>query len=271
MEKWLIFCLNILFATSCKDNRPIKGQERIDCERAELLYEQKGGQGSNRSQSYLDSAISICPTFSKGYREISVPYLKRGDYSTWLQYLDKAINHDPESYLGIRAWCKTKFLHDYRGALKDFKTWDTILYSGSRTVADNSMYSWMALCYAGLADMPSALGCIDRSIKEAIRDFGSDWVGLYDYFYRGNIKRELNDLEGALTDFNSQIRLTDKVADVYYYKGVVLLQLGRRQEAKANILKAKSLFSEGKHMHDPYIEIPWQIWKEDIDAELLTL
>lgn len=269
MEKWLIYCLSLFTILSC--SKQSSKEEKVagtDCDLAELLYDQKGNQGSSHSQLYLDSAIRICPDFSKAYREKGVPYLKRGDYSTWFQYLNKAIELDPQSFLVIRAWCRTKFLHDYKGALEDFKAWDTMFEPGPRMVADNSIYSWMALCYAGLGDNTKALQCIDKSIEDAVREHGSEWVGLYDYFYRGNIKLAFNDFDGALADFDRQTELTDKIADVYYYKSIALLQLGRKKAAKEALFKARSLFINEQHIHDPYVEMPWQIWQEDIEEKI---
>lgn len=262
-----IFCLSFcLFAMACNGQR--KAGPTTDCALAEQLYEQHGRQGSHRSQVYLDSAIRLCPDFAKAWREISVPYLKRGDYVTWLHYMDRAVELEPAYYLNIRGWCKIKFLHDYRGGLEDLLRYDQLVEGKLKMVGDYNIYAWIAIAKLGLKDSTSALEYLDKTIEEALEQ-GEDWLGLYDYLYRGILKLALKDHHGAMEDFDEQIRLYDKLADAHYYKGLALKQMGQGAKARTSLEKARQLFvGEGYHITDPYVEMPWQVYLEDIDARL---
>ncbi|QNL51946.1 hypothetical protein H8S90_10410 [Olivibacter sp. SDN3] len=268
-QKLAILCLSLSLLACLSDRTTTLDEQENNCNLAEELYAHHGRQGSYLSQKLLDSSINLCPSYADAHHEISVPYLKRGDYSSWLKYLGRAVELEPEQYLGIQAWCKVKFLHDYRGALDDFLRLDSLNPVRKRIIADNDMYSWMALCAAGLGDMTGALAYIDSSINTAIRDNGEEWVGMFDFFYRGNIKMALEDYIGAISDFDKQLKLSSNLIDAYYYKGTAYLKLGKSKEAKESFNQAKLLHAaDGYHIEDPYVEMPWRVYTEEIESVL---
>ena len=271
MEKWLTYCLScVIFATCVQpSNRYDETGGLSDCELAERLYDEKGSQGSARSQHYLDSAIARCPDFAKAWHEKSVPYLKRGDYATWAYLMDKAVEIAPDVYLDIRGWCKVKFLHDYDGGLTDLQRYDMLVQGSPKMVGDFNIYTWMAFAKLGLQDSIAALAYLDKTIDEALQHLGPEWVGNYDYLYRGILKMEIGDSRSALADFDRQINHYEKLADGHYYKGLVLAKIGRKAEAKHNLERAKALFTgDGYHAQDSYVEMPWQVYLEDIEEAL---
>ncbi|WP_157278616.1 tetratricopeptide repeat protein [Olivibacter sitiensis] len=262
-----IFCLSLcLVIAAC--NGPKKADPITDCELAEELYERHGRQGSHRSQIYLDSAIKLCPSLAKAWREISVPYLKRGDYATWSHYMDRAVELEPAHYLNVRGWCKIKFLHDYEGGLDDLLRYDQLIESDLKIAGEYNLYTWMAFAKLGLGDSLAALEYFNKSIESALAK-GEEWIGQYDYLYRGILKLELKNYDGAMQDFDEQIRLYDKLADVHYYKGLTWQRMGQGSKAQAALRRAHQLFTdEGNHISDPYVEMPWEIYLEDIDSLL---
>ncbi|RYE13733.1 MAG: hypothetical protein EOP45_20755, partial [Sphingobacteriaceae bacterium] len=78
----------------------------------------KFNQGSKASQELFIASLKACPTFGPTLHEMSVPYLKRGDFFTWKTLMDQAVKSDPAAYLGDRGWCLFKFLKDYSNSLK---------------------------------------------------------------------------------------------------------------------------------------------------------
>src|SRR5262245_44607779 len=71
-------------------------------------------QGARDSQEEFDKAIALCPKLDYAYFEKAVPYLKRGDLKSWKVMIDKAVELDPSTHLGYRAWCRYQFARDYR-------------------------------------------------------------------------------------------------------------------------------------------------------------
>lgn len=278
MEKLRIYFLSIFIFFSCNGNNAteskhfgVKDDTLSNCAKAEMLFEEKGSQGTYRSQLYLDSAIKLCPSLAKAWREKGVPFLKRGDYATWLSYLNRAVEISPSDFLDIRAWCKVKFLHDYNGALEDFKNFDLLHAKNPKIIGDYNIYTWMALCETGLNNHEIALRYANKSIAISSKEHGEEWVGMYDFLYRGNIKLALKDYKGALEDFNKQLRNSDKLAEGYYYQGLAFLRQKKKKDAKKSFKKSIYYFTNGYTMSDPYVEMPFKVYLSDAEIELSKL
>jgi tetratricopeptide (TPR) repeat protein len=228
-------------------------------------------QGSERSQLLLDSAIRVCPGYAEAWREYGVAYLKRGDYLTWRRYIDQAVLLKPRSFLGIRGWCRFKFLKDYAGALEDLKRFDTITQFNPGQTGDGvyNIYIVMAICERELGNNAGALSWFAKGIDSLLVQKGNYAIGLFDYVHRAVTKIRMNDLNGALKDLEKQIMKYEKFAESWYYKGIVLQRMNRKAEAKECFYKAKQLFlSEGYHFTDPYCEVTDVVYLEDIEEGL---
>jgi tetratricopeptide (TPR) repeat protein len=228
-------------------------------------------QGSALSQHYLDSAIHICPDYANAWREISVPYLKRGDFPTWRNYIDKAVTLQPRLYLGVRGWCRYKFLHDFEGALQDLQQLDTLTSGEPGPSGDGSynLYIVMALCERGLGNYDAAFHYFALGIDSVRARQGPIWVGFYDYVHRAVLRMKQGDYRGALNDLDLQMEKTDKYAETAYYRGLAFAALGRTKEARAALQKARALFiTDGYHFSDVYCEVQDEVYLEDIDRAL---
>jgi tetratricopeptide (TPR) repeat protein len=238
-----------------------------------LLYHTASSfpQGTRQSQQYFDSAIRVCPDYAEAWREISVPYLKRGDFLTWRKYLDKAVALKPQSFLGIRGWCLFKFLRDYEGALMDLKKFDTLTnfnpsYSGD---GNYHLYIVMALCERELGNYQTALNYFSLGIDSMLTQKGEAWIGLSDLLHRAVTKMRMKDYAGALSDLDRQMKKYDNYAEIYYYQGLIYNATGRKQEAAASLEKAKTLMSSGTHhLADIYCEMPDEVFMEDIEEAI---
>ncbi len=79
---------------------------RSDKEKADLLYTLATPlQGQRVSQVLFSKAISYDPANSKIYMEQSVPFNKRGDFTTGFRLLDRAVALDTLAHLGIADGC----------------------------------------------------------------------------------------------------------------------------------------------------------------------
>jgi tetratricopeptide (TPR) repeat protein len=234
-----------------------------------LLYNaaDKFPQGSRQSQQYYDSAIKTCPDYAEAWREISVPYLKRGDFFTWRKYIDKAVALKPYPFLGIRGWCRFKFLRDYEGALVDLRRFDTLTafhpsYSGD---GNYNLYIVMALCERESGNYQQALHYFSLGIDSVLSQKGEAWIGFSDFLHRAVTKMRIKDLTGALDDLNRQIKKYDNYAEIYYYQGLVLQLMHREKEALTSLEKARALAASDHHLSDIYCEMPDEVFIVDID------
>lgn len=243
------------------------------CARACRLYNTavKYPQGSRMCQVYLDSAIQVCPGYAEAWREAGVPYLKRGDFLTWRKYIDQAVLLKPRAFLGIRGWCRFKFLKDYEGALEDLKRYDTIsnFYPGNTGDGTYSLYVVMALCERELGNYSQAFAWFAKGIDSIYIREGMGAIGLFDYLHRAVTKIRIKDYTGALADLDSQMSKYEKYVETWYYKGIVLRMTNRREEAKNCFKEAKRLFlGAGYQMSDPYVEVLDAVYLSDIEEML---
>lgn len=220
-------------------------------------------QGSKESQQLFIESINSCPTYAPSLHEMSVPYLKRGDFHTWKILIDQAVASDPVGYLGTRGWCYFKFLRDYSNALKDLKRLYDLKkgqpgYSGD---GDYNLRIVMGLCERELGNYKQAIIYFNEGINSR--------PGLYDYLHRGVTKMRFNDYKGALADMQKEIGIYKKLADAWYYLGMIQKRLGHNNLARLNFKKAKDLFIKtGYHLNDPYCELPDQVYLSDIEQQL---
>lgn len=223
-------------------------------------------QGSKESQQLFIQSINSCPTYAPSLHEMSVPYLKRGDFHTWKILIDKAVNADPEGYLGTRGWCYFKFLRDYPNALKDLKRLCDLKkgqpgYSGD---GDYNLLIVMGLCEREMGNYKQAISYFDQGIKSR--------PGLYDYLHRGVTKLRMGDYKGAMADIEKEIAIYKKLADAYYYVGMIQKHLEDNSLARLNFNRAKDLFTKtGYHLNDPYCELQDQVYLSDIEQQLQKL
>jgi tetratricopeptide (TPR) repeat protein len=239
------------------------------------LYNQADsfGQGTRASQLLYDSAIRVCADYAEAWHEISVPYLKRGDFFTWRKYLDKAVQLQPKQYLGTRGWCRFKFIKDYEGALEDLQRFDTLSgfhpsYSGD---GNYHLYLIMAFCERELGNYKMAMHYFTLGIDSVITQQGVAWTGFMDYLHRAVTKMQMKDYTGALQDIDRQIKKYDNYAEIYYYQALILHALHRNKEVMPLLQKAKALVTAHHHLFDIYCVMPDQVFMEDIDEAINKL
>lgn len=227
--------------------------------------------GSHLSQKYLDSAIALCPEFAEAWREKGEAFLRRGDYAIWKKCMDKAVDLQPNLYLGYRGWCRFVFLRDYRGAIRDLTRLDTLVNFEYIPEQDMNICSIIGLCYLALGDYPKSRSYLNRSLgKENQNGELVDRAGMHDYLYRGILKMKTQDYTGALTDFDEQMRRYETYADAYYYKALVLLKQKKKTEARTLLYKARQLINgEGFRRQYAYVELLYEIQATDVEEALL--
>jgi tetratricopeptide (TPR) repeat protein len=222
-------------------------------------------QGWRLSQVGFDKAIELCPILDYAYFEKSVPYLKRGDFIPWKELIDKAVSLNPAKHLGYRGWCRYQFLRDYKGAITDIETLDSLIdYDIGRSInSDYHLTIVRALCYKAIGQKEKAIAIIENQLAQ--KEYRP---GLYDYLHLGVLKLEAGAFEEAITCFKNQIDKNDYLAETYYYLGLAYKQLQAFSDYKKNIEKAKAYYIKGYKRADPYTEPMDKIYLSEIEKEL---
>ena len=220
-------------------------------------------QGSRQSQTIFLKSIKACSSFAPSLNEMSVPYLKRGEFYTWKMLIDQAVKSDPQ-YLSTRGWCLFKFLRDYRNSFADLKRLYDLNerhpgYSGD---GDYDLRIVMALDQRELGNYKLSIQYFDECIADNI---GKNEVGLFDYLHRGVTKFKSKDYNAALKDLLLETKKYEKLADTYYYLALTYFKLNLPEKAEQTLLKAKDLYvNSGYHRNDPYCEELDQVYLSDI-------
>ncbi|MDT0620709.1 tetratricopeptide repeat protein [Croceitalea vernalis] len=221
-------------------------------------------QGSPKSMTRIEEAIAADTTYAEALRELSVAYLKRGMPHKWLPQFNKAVRHDPKTWVPWRGYLYLYFYRDYKKAIADFNASDT-LTKHIDYPQGHSVDFWRGIAYLGLKDYDNSITYWDKHIKKETEDTGEDWVELEAFLYRGIAHYESGNNQKAMKDFNKAIQYFKQTADAKYYKAKILLVQNKKEAAQKMINEAMIDFNSGFHNNYHYVELLHQIYLSDIE------
>lgn len=231
-----------------------------------LAAEKRAGhyQFSKEYQQALDEALAIDSTFAFAYRVKSTAYLKSGDFITWKQLIDKAVQYDPAGNLFYRASCRYQFFRDYEGAITDIEYLDSLVnYDiGFSQNGDYHLQILRALSYKALGQEKKAIEIIERQLQQP--DYRP---GLYDYLHLGVLYLENGNPNLAIQHLKKQETYND-LAENRYYLAKAYLQKGMKTEHLQNLYICQQKYLDGQKMHDPYVFGIDKIFLKDIKKAL---
>lgn len=227
--------------------------------------ESQAGQGTRASQLQFDKAIEMCPSFDYAYMEKSVPYLKQGDFVSWKELIDRAVELNPAGRLGYRGWCRFQFLRDYKGAIEDLERLSVInqFDIGYSQNGDYHLNIAKALCYKAIDQKSKAIEIIENQLA---RKGYSPMI--YDYLHLGVLKMETGDVNGGIEYLRKSIAYNDYLAEPYYYLGLIYKNQNLKKESREVFEKAKVYYLKGYRRFDPYTHPMDKIYLADIEREL---
>lgn len=283
---FLSICLLVLVC-SCKDNSNPKEQS-LAC----FHYGMSHYQGTQESINAFAKAVECDPTHAESWRELSIPFLKRGMPHLWKKYMDKAIELDPITWQGYRGYNYLWFYRDYKSAIADFDATDTLTPNFTDAPQGHSVDYWRGIAYLGLKDYKNSIAYFDKHIQKETEETGEDWVEHEAFLYRGIAHYEAGNLEKALENINTLLKYNADFADAKYYKALIakdelqLLQQDiqmkefqysdhihtkilketfqkKKQEALTIINQGIENFNTGYSDQRPYVETIRQLYLED--------
>lgn len=269
--------ISLLFVISCgKSSTDSSKQEKKDL--ARTIFQEEFGehdhlgpvQGTPKSMTLLDSILKLDPTHAAAWREISIPYLKRGMPLQWKPLIDKAVSIDAKTWQPMRGYLYLWFYRDYKNAILDFNASDTLTASLDYPQG-HSVDFWRGIAYLGLMDYENSIAFWDKHIQKETEDTGEDWVELEAFLYRGIAYYEAGNVPKALENFDKVIGYFKHSADANYYKSLILLQRGEHQKALEFIDKAIEDFNQGYYNNRDYVETLRQIYLEDLEKFKTTI
>ena len=243
---------------------------KSDRQKAELWFRAQSlfPQGAVQEQWCFEMALKADPTFAEAWMQKSVSHNKRGHYAEGFRLLNKAVELKPVEYLGYRGYVKLYMLRDFDAAIDDFMRLDALTPEVRDAPWGEDIYHVLGLANLMKNDLDEALYYFNKSIELTTFGQGESWVDVTTFFYSGLTNFKLGAQAAALENFDKAIQYHDKYTEAYYYKGLTLASLNKRGEACSNFKKGLNHFKSGYIYHNPYYEIPYQVYLSDLEEAL---
>lgn len=215
----------------------------------------------------MDEAIEIDPTFSYPYWAKSIAFLKSGDFITWKEIIDKAVELKPEQHLGYRGWCRYQFFRDYEGAIADIEKLDSLVDHeiGFTQNGDYHLNVAKALCYKAIGRKEKAIEIMEKQMARK-----DHFLGAFDYFHLGVLYFEKGLIAEALTAFEKQNE-ENPLAENYYYWAMANKASSNIKACKAKLIKGLDLYKSERNLSDNYTHHADKIFLSDIEKEIRAL
>ena len=258
----LLVLLTILF---------ISYEVKSDREKAKFWFESKikfGGQGSIEKQWFYEQSIKCDSTYAKSWHQKSVAFNKRGDFATGFKLLDRAVELTPVEFMGYRGFIKLYHTHDYEGAIEDYKELDRLTPQVVDSPWGEDIYHVIGLSYLQLKQLDSANKYFETSIAKTVEGNGEDWVDVKVFLYGGITQQERGNWEASILLFDKAIQYDKRFSEAYYYRGLSMVQLGKKLEACENFNTSQHFFDKGYNQTNSYFEMPYQLYRSMIETEL---
>ncbi len=222
-------------------------------------------QGSVGERMIIFEGMKYSPDNAWGHREIGVPYLKRGFAMEAFKYYDRAIQADPEEWLGYKAYCWLYFYRDYAMALDEITTFDAFTPDFVDYPQSTSVNYMRGICLLHLGRLEEASHYLKKHLDMEMEDVGVEYVEALAFLSLGMSYH----LEGRYVEADSIFSLglseNESTSDLHYYKAKNLIELGELDLAKQSLERAQHWYSKGAKNTRPYVEEFFAIYQEDLD------
>jgi tetratricopeptide (TPR) repeat protein len=231
-----------------------------------IVAEKRAGhyQFSRAYQEFLDEALAIDSTFAYAYKVKSTAYLKSGDFLTWKELIDKAVEYDPEGELFYRGWCRYQFFRDYEGAIADIELLDSLVdYDiGFGQNGDYHLEITRALCYKAIGQSEKAISIIENKLNDS-----TYFASPYDYLHLGVLYLEKGEFDKAIETLKLQEAEND-LAENRYYIALAYREKGQLELYRENLEIARELYQARSKIFDLYTEHMDKIYLKEIEEEI---
>lgn len=205
-------------------------------------------QYDHRFQEGLDRVLAIDSTYAQAWSNKATAFLKSGDMLGYEHLMQKAVQYEPNEYLGVRGWCRYSFFRDYTGALADFYALKerTGNWNGYSVDGEYHFQVAVGLCFKGLGDYAKAIGYI-QSYVDSTGDFG-----LYNALHLGVCYLDIGETDRAIYYLEKQEQVFP-FGDTQYYLAKAYVSINNIKAAQDALAIARQRFTQkGNFMFNYY-------------------
>lgn len=224
-------------------------------------------QGTPAQQFLIKEALQLNPNHAEVWREMGVPYLKRGFTAEAMSiYYPKAVELDPVGWQGWRGYLYLYFYRDYKNALADFDATDTLTPNFVDYPQSLSVDFMRGICYLKMGQYQQAINYFDQHIEYEKGTTGLEYIESKTFLYKGIAHLELMQKDQARAAFELGLTVDPTNADLLFWLAKLSKQVGDQTKAQELISAAKTQFLKGNYNHRPYVEEFFQTYLEDLEA-----
>jgi len=236
-------------------------------------YFQKGmtfayHDGCYIQQLYYDSALMFNPENDDVYYERATHKIVSGAYLDYFPLIDKAVELNPLKHLGYRGYVRLFFLKDFEGASNDLIKIKELSKTGEYAVMAIHVDILIGLSYAGLKKYPEAIRTYQDFIEKTIREKGEDWVDPYVFVYKAIAHYYSGQMIPAMQDLDKALKYYEQCAEAHFWKARILNQRMDQEQACQYLNSALNYAQIGYYKKDPFKDLPYQLYIEDINSEI---
>lgn len=223
-------------------------------------------QGTAKMMLYVEKAIQLDPENSDAWRELSVPYLKRGMPLDWKRLFDKAVELDADNWQGWRGYLYLYFYRNYNKAIEDFDATDSITPNFDDHPQGQSVNYMRGIAYLGLEKFDKSLEYFDTYLEDQLKQSGETYTEITAFLYKGIVLFEMKKYKEAIVWLHKVLQYSNQhYADAHYYISKSYEKLNYLDKAENHIEKALSDFKEGYSHKRDYVEVLYQIYIQDLE------
>lgn len=222
-------------------------------------------QGTIGERMIIWEGLKYNPEGAWGWREIGVPYLKRGFAHEASKYYSKATEYDPEEWLGYKAYCWLYFYRDYETAIRELDIYDAFTPNFVDYPQATSVDFMRGVAYLKLGKLDKALEYLEKHMLDEKENTGAEYIEPKDYLMLGVAWYEKGDFAKALEVIDEGLLHNDTTADLYFYRALVTTRMKNMDGAKPYLDKAEYYIANGGKNIRPYIEEFYAVYQQDVD------
>lgn len=207
-----------------------------------------------------EAAIELNQENSDAWMERSVSFNKAGDFNKGFEFLNKAVDLEPQKHLGYRGWIRLRKMRDYDKALLDFNILDSLTPNVVDSPWGEDIDFLRGECYFGKKDYPKAIEFFNRHIKNQTEE----WADIYSFVYLGLCHYELRNYEKSITEFKRALKQSPNIPEPYFGLARAYQKVGQIEKARENIQKAED--NIGSKREDYYNEFLNEIYLSEVLA-----
>lgn len=225
----------------------------------------KFGQGSVSEILVLKEAIKLVPEQADLWREIGVPYGKRGMAAEFHENYSKAVQYDPLNWQGWRGYMYLYFYRDYERAIKDFDALDVLTPGFVDYPQSTSIHFMRAVCYLQLNQYAKAIDYWDKHLEEELRLSTEEYIDSKTFLFQGITYLKMEDLKNAALCFEKGLKHYANNPDLWFWSSKLALNNGDLDKARQALDNAQIQFDNKNQNYRPYVEEFYQLYQSDID------